>query len=147
MAYVREVNSVHSQFPPSKALRCSVPDIVFSEKDAHGIRQSHDNPLVMMLRMEEFNMHQVLVDNGSSANIIYLLAFQKMKLNKERLRPFTSLLISFTWDMVIPKGVVKLTIIAGTYLAQVSKEIDFLVVDCPSTYNVILGRTTLNKLK
>ena len=100
-----------------------------------------------MLKMEEFNMNRVLINNGSLANIIYLLAFQKMKLNKERLRPFTSLLISFTGDMVIPKGVVKLTIIAGTYLAQVSKEIDFLVVDCPSTYNVILGRITLNKLK
>ena len=54
---------------------------------------------------------------------------------------------SFTGDRVIPKGVVKLTIIAGTYPTQVSKEIDFLVVDCPSTYNVILGQPTLNKLK
>ena len=56
-------------------------------------------------------------------------------------------MVSFTGDRVIPKGVVKLTIIAGTYPTQVSKEIDFLVVDCPSTYNVILGQPTLNKLK
>ena len=70
-----------------------------------------------------------------------------MKLSKERLQPFTSSLVSFTGDRVIPKGVVKLTIITGTYPPQVSKEIDFLVVDCPSTYNVILGRPTLNKLK
>ena len=92
-----------------------------------------------MLRMEEFNMHQVLIDNGSSVDIIYLPAFQQMKLNKERLRPFTSPLVSFIGDRVIPKGVVKLTIITSTYPAQVSKEIDFLVVDCPSTYNVIIG--------
>ncbi|XP_030939781.1 uncharacterized protein LOC115964655 [Quercus lobata] len=97
--------------------------------------------------MEEFNIHWVLVDNGSLADIIYLPTFQQMKLSKEKLRPFTSPLISFTRDNVIPKGVVKLTIIAGTYPAQFSKEIDFLVVDCPSTYNVILGRPTLNKLK
>ena len=68
-----------------------------------------------------------------------------MKLSKERLQPFTSSLVSFTGDRVIPKGVVKLTIITSTYPPQVSKEIDFLVVDCPSTYNVILGRPTLNK--
>ena len=92
-------------------------------------------------------MNRVLIDNGSLANIIYLLAFQQMKLNKERLRPFTSPLVSFTGDRVVPKCVVKLTIIAGTYLAQVSKEIDFLVVDCPLTYNVILGRPTLKKLR
>ena len=70
-----------------------------------------------MLRMEEFNMYRVLIDNGSLADIIYLPAFQQMKLNKERLRPFTSALVSFIGDRVVLKGVVKLTIIAGTYLA------------------------------
>ena len=146
-AYAREVNSVHSQLPPSKTSRCSEPDITFSEKDTSGIRQPHDDPLVIMLRMEEFNIHWVLVDNGSLADIIYLPTFQQMKLSKEKLRPFTSPLVSFIRDNVIPKGVVKLTIIAGTYPAQFSKEIDFLKVDCPSTYNVILRRPTLNKLK
>ena len=56
-------------------------------------------------------------------------------------------MVSFTRDRVIVKGVVKLTIIAGIYLVQVSKEIDSLVVDFPSTYTVILRRLTLNKLK
>ena len=100
-----------------------------------------------MLRMEEFSMHWVPIDNRSSVDIIYLPAFQQMKLNKERLRTFTSSLVSFTGDRVIPKGIVKLTIIAGTYPAQISKEIDFFMVDCPSTYNIILGQPTLNKLK
>ena len=92
-----------------------------------------------MLKIEEFNIHLLLVDNGSSANIIYLPTYQQMKLGKERLRPFTSPLVSFTGDRTIPKDMIKLTITAGTYLAQISKEIDFLVVDYPSTYNVILG--------
>ena len=127
--------------------RYSESNIAFSKKNTRGVRQPHDDPLVIMLRMEEFNMYQVLIDNESSADIIYLLAFQKMKLNKERLRLFTSLLVSFTRDWVVPKGIIKLTIIVGTYPAQVSKEIDFLMVDCPSTYNVILGRPTLNKLR
>ena len=74
------------------------------------LRQPHDDPLVIMLKMEEFNMHQVLIDNGGSANTIYLLTFQQMKLNKKRLRLFTSPLVSSTKDRVIPKGIVKLTI-------------------------------------
>ena len=52
-----------------------------------------------------------------------------------------------TSDKIYPKGVFTLTIIAETYLAQISKEIDFLVMDCPSTYNMIIGRPTLNRLK
>ena len=70
-----------------------------------------------------------------------------MKLNKEKFWPFTSPLVSFTEDRVVTKGVVKLTIIAGTYPTQVFEEIDFLVVDCSLMYNIILGRLTLNKLR
>ena len=71
----REINSVHSRLPPMKMPRNDEPDIVFSGRDGHGIRQPYDDPLVIMLRVEEFNIHRVLIDNGSSANIIYLLAF------------------------------------------------------------------------
>ena len=52
------------------------PDVVFSERDGCSIRQPHDDPLVIMLKVEEFNIYQVFIDNESSANIIYLNAFQ-----------------------------------------------------------------------
>ena len=70
-----------------------------------------------------------------------------MKLDKGRIWPFTSPLVSFTGDRIIPRSIVTLTIIAGTYPAQVTKEIDFLIVNCPSTYNIILGRPTLDRLR
>ena len=35
----------------------------------------------------------------------------------------------------------------GTYPKQVSKTVDFLDVDCPSAYNAIIGRPTLNRLR
>ena len=40
-----------------------------------------------------------------------------------------------------------LTVIVGTYPAQLTRQLDFLVVDCASSYNVIIGRPTLNKWK
>ena len=52
------------------------PNIVFSERDDRGNRQPYDDLLVIMLRVEEFNIHRVLIDNGSSTDIIYLLVFQ-----------------------------------------------------------------------
>ena len=123
------------------------PDIVFSERNGHGIKQPYDDPLVIMLKVEEFNIHQVLIGNESSANIIYLPTFQQMKLDKKRIKPFTSPLVSFTRDRIVPRGIITLPVIAGTYPAQATKEIDFLIVDCPSTYNIILGRPALNTLK
>ena len=71
----REINSVHSWLPPVKMPRNDGPDIVFSERDGCGIRQPHHDPLVIMLRVEEFDIHQVLIDNKSSVDIIYLPAF------------------------------------------------------------------------
>ena len=82
------------------------PDIVFSERDGREIRQPYDNPLVIMLRVEEFNIHWVLIDNRSSTDIIYLPTFQQMKLDKKRIRPLTSPLVSFTGDRIDRKSVV-----------------------------------------
>jgi len=70
-----------------------------------------------------------------------------MKLDKKRIKPFTSPLVSFTGDRIVPRGIATLFVIAGTYPVQVTKEIDFLIVDCPLTYNVILGRPALNRLR
>ena len=40
-----------------------------------------------------------------------------------------------------------LTVTVGMYPKQLTRQLDFLVVDCPSSYNVIIGRPTLNKWK
>ena len=119
----------------------------FNEANARGVKQPHNDPLVIMLNIEGFNTKRILVDNDSFADIIYLPAFQQLKLNPKRLHPFDSPLVSFSRDMVYPKGIVMLTITVGTYLRQLTRQLDFLVVDCPSSYNVIIGRPTLNKWK
>ena len=56
-------------------------------------------------------------------------------------------MVSFIGDKIVPRGIVTLTIIARTYPAQVTKEIDFLIVNCLSTYNIILERPALNRLR
>ena len=97
-----------------------------------------------MLMIERFDTWRILVDNGSSADIIYLFVFQQLKLNPGRLRPFDSPLVSFSGDRVYPKGIVTLTVTIRTHLRQLTYQLDFLVMDCPSSYNVIIGRPTLN---
>ena len=46
-----------------------------------------------------------------------------------------------------PKGIVTLTVTVGTHPRQLTRQLDFLVVDCPSSYNVIIERPTLNHWK
>ena len=70
-----------------------------------------------------------------------------MKLDKKEIMPFTSPFVSFTGDRIVLRGIVTLIVIAGTYLTQNTMEIDFLIVDYPSTYNIISGRPVLNKLR
>ena len=103
--------------------------------------------MAIVLNIEGFNIKRILVDNGSSADIIYLPAFQQLKLDLKRLCPFESPLVSFSGDRVYPRGIVMLTVTVGTQPRQLTRQLDFLVVDCPSSYNVIIGRPTLNRWK
>ena len=141
----RQVNSIH-RIPPFKQRQID-RDMFFSEEDAKGVKQPHNDPLVIMLTIEGFNSRRILVDNGSFADIIYLSVFQQLKLDSRRLCPFDSPLVSFSGDRVYPKGVVTLTVIVGTHSKQLTHQLDFLVVDCPLSYNVIIGRPTLNLWK
>ncbi|XP_023880001.1 uncharacterized protein LOC111992366 [Quercus suber] len=118
-----------------------------SDRDVRGVKQPHNDPLVIALTIEGFDIKRILVDNGSSADIIYFPAFQQLKLDPKRLHPFDSPLVSFSGDRVYPKGIVTLTVIVGTYPKHLTSHLDFLVVDCPSSYNVIIGRPALNKWK
>ena len=70
-----------------------------------------------------------------------------MKVAPERLHPFDSPLVSFSGDRVHPKGIVTLTVIVGAYPKQLTRQLDFLVVNCPFSYNVIIRRPTLNHWK
>ena len=49
--------------------------MVFSKEDARGVKQAHNDPLVITPMIKEFNTRWVLEDNRSFADIIYLLAF------------------------------------------------------------------------
>ena len=132
------MNNIHGIAHLKQRSRTSM-DILFSKEDARGMKQPYDDPLVIMLMIEGFNTRWILIDNASSANIIYLSAFQQLKVDPNRMRPFESPLVSFSEDWVYPRGIVTLTVTPGSYPLQLTEQLDFLVVDCLSSYNVIIG--------
>ena len=73
-----------------------------------------------MLEIEGFDTRRALVDNRSFVNIMYMTAYQQLRLDLKRLRPFKSPLVSFSGDRIYPKCIILLSVIAGTYPAQVT---------------------------
>ena len=95
------------------------------------------------LAIADFNTRRVLVDNRSSANILYYSTFQQMRIGREQLMPSNIPLVGFGGMKVMPIGSIALPITIDTYPQQITK-VTFLLVDCSLAYNVIIGRPTLN---
>ena len=55
-----------------------------------------------------------------------------------------SRLVGFGGMKVQLVDTITLPIVVGAYPQQIAKEVNFLVVDCSSSYNAIIGRPTLN---
>ena len=47
------------------------PTLTFSDEDKVGTSQPHDDALVVTLRIGEYDVKRVLVDQGSGAEIMY----------------------------------------------------------------------------
>ncbi|XXG90552.1 hypothetical protein AAC387_Pa12g2288 [Persea americana] len=86
---------------------------------------------------------RVFIDLGSSSEILYYDCFQKLKLKDEDLQTARTPLVGFSSKPVYPKGKIFLRVQVG----GASRQVDFLVVDVPFLYNVIMGRTWLHGMK
>ncbi|GFS38726.1 hypothetical protein Acr_00g0059080 [Actinidia rufa] len=123
------------------------PPITFSSDDLRGLHLPHDDALVVSAVIANFNVQRILIDSGSSADILFVSAFEKMKIGLDKLHPFHTPLIGFGGNTTHPLGWINLPITLGTEPQQTTVWQDFIVVDCPSPYNSILGRPTLGRIK
>ncbi|KAM2799225.1 hypothetical protein COP2_004359 [Malus domestica] len=121
--------------------------ICFYPEEERGIIYPHNDPLIMEAHIANFEVRRILVDMGALINIMFVEAFRALNVAEHLLDCSISPLISFSSDIVQPLGGIHLpfTIGTGPYIATIT--INFLVVDCPTAYNVIFGRTGINDLK
>jgi len=88
------------------------------------------------------NVHRVLVDKGSSTDVMFWETFLGIKIPLDQLRPFDSCLDRFTRDQVEVRGYAELRTTfsdedAGTIMVK------YIVVNTPSAYNFLLGLLSL----
>ena len=73
--YLRMVQNVQLTGSVPKIAWRESPIIGFSEEDARRLYHPHDDALVVSVCVGDYNVHQILVDNGSSTDVLYYPAF------------------------------------------------------------------------
>ena len=97
--------------------------------------------------MANQTMHKVLIDNGSSTDIIFASAFERTGIGREKLEPVSAHLLGFSREKVLPLGSTQLVLTLGNPPCQVTTAVKFLIIDASSVYNMLLGRPYLNALR
>ena len=89
--------------------------IEFSEEDAWRLHHPYDDALVVSIQVGDYNTHWVLVDNGSFVDMLYYLAFQHMRIERERLVRANAPLVGFEGMKVYPFEAVTLPVTVDNY--------------------------------
>jgi hypothetical protein len=91
------------------------------------------------------DLGRILVDNGSSADILVWQCFVKIGFTEKSLHKSQYPLISFGGKRIEALGKIELNVTFGEGAAQRTKAITFDVVDINYHYNAIFDRNTLVK--
>ncbi|XP_077248419.1 uncharacterized protein LOC143888020 [Tasmannia lanceolata] len=94
-----------------------------------------------------WELKKILVDNGSSADILYYHAFKQMMIGDDRLRPANSNLFSFSGEIVKVEGPIELPVLVGEPPCQAFAMVNVLVVRATSVYNTILRQPGQNLIR
>ena len=113
--YLKVVQNVQLSRQSPKTKTTDEQAITFTDEDAARIHHPHDDAILITLLITDYTTRRVLVDNGSSADILYYPAFQQMNLGRDQLRPVHSPLVGFGGMKVQPVGTIMLPVVVGAY--------------------------------
>ncbi|XP_059670721.1 uncharacterized protein LOC132316231 [Cornus florida] len=84
-------------------------NIGFGDGDLSRVQLPHEDPLVISLLVANCMIRRVLIDPGSSANIITKTVFEQLEIPSSSIRPTSSPLMGFDGTRVDPLGVIDLS--------------------------------------
>ncbi|XP_057491387.1 uncharacterized protein LOC130777131 [Actinidia eriantha] len=140
---MHEVLSVRSMPKRMKEAEVEKDCITFSRVDLERVQHPHSDPLVVQLRIGGYVVKRILVDTGSSVEVMYYDLFKQLKLSQDELKSARALLVGFNAQEHWPLGTVSLKTRAGSQELMTK----FVMVDIPSPYNAIVGRDWLHRMK
>ncbi|XP_074277842.1 uncharacterized protein LOC141601454 [Silene latifolia] len=119
------------------------PSVTFDEIDAGSTPEQHHDALIITLPIGNCKVKKILVDTGSSVNLIMMETLKGMGFTEKDLAKKAIPSVGFSGETKHSLG----EIIIPTYAGGVNKQVRYLVIDGPSTYNVILGRPWIHEMK
>ncbi|XP_070667538.1 uncharacterized protein [Malus domestica] len=117
------------------------PIIDFTEQDAEGVDFSHNDALVISVKLAYAIVDRIMVDNDSSVNILQLSVIQNMGLESTIQRK-EKVLTGFNRLTLTTSGTITLKVTSPPIVSSQT----FMIVSVPSPHNGILGRTWLVKI-
>ena len=126
--------------------------ITFSEADLRLQHYPHNDPLVIRANIGRNSVHfagndvgRILVDNGSSADVLTWQCFLKMGFTEKNLHKSQYPLIGFGGKRIESLGKIELNVTFSEGNTQRTEVITFNVVDIAYPYNAIFGHNSIIK--
>nr|XP_016447569.1 PREDICTED: uncharacterized protein LOC107772586 [Nicotiana tabacum] len=117
-------------------------NLSFNDEDAEGTEQPHNDALVIFVLMNNIQVKHVLVDPGSSTNIIRSRVVEQLVL-QDHIVPAARVLNGFNMASKTTKGKIVLPVnVAGTI-----QETKFHVIEGDMIYISLLGRPWIHNMK
>ena len=102
--------------------------------------------MVVIARIANWRVHKILINQGSSTDVLYWSTFKKLKIPESSIQAYSEPLLGFARHKVHSRGFIDLLTTFGRGQAYRTLTARYILVDAETTYNVLIGRRTLNQL-
>jgi hypothetical protein len=118
--------------------------LTFDTRDVDLRSAPHIDAMVINCSVAGWDLHKVLVDNGSQADIIFLHAFDRMGISHSLLKFSDNPLYGFDGKGTFSVGKIELPLSFGVAPNARSEQVTFDIVDMVYPYNAIMGWGSIN---
>ncbi|KAJ8444145.1 hypothetical protein Cgig2_029920 [Carnegiea gigantea] len=120
---------------------------VFNGREAPCFSSLHNDPLAVEMKVASAIVRRILIEIESSVDIITWDCIKKLTYPGRDIVPRVHPILGFGGQELNPTGMIHRPLHFGDKVKARNLEVDFLVMDVPMAYNIILGRPTLHKVK